>query len=176
MSSISSAEYKAIMHNDNVVTIDIRTPYEVQSESIGSDLHINSTDCAADHVKNALNDKGLTAGENVYLLCQSGARAEQVQKKLGADFPWRMIKIEGGLNALKTQGVEVTVKKKNAVSLERQVRIAAGLLVVVGVVLAHSIHPNFIYLSAFVGAGLTYSGVTNTCTMALILAKMPWNK
>ena len=61
-------------------------------------------------------------------------------------------------------------------SLERQVRIAAGTLVVLGTVLGLTVHPGFIGLSAFVGAGLIFAGVTDTCGMGLLLARMPWNR
>ena len=63
-----------------------------------------------------------------------------------------------------------------AVSLERQVRIAAGSLVLLGAVLALTVHPWFALLSAFVGAGLVFSGVTDTCGMGMLLARMPWNQ
>jgi len=68
------------------------------------------------------------------------------------------------------------VRGKNAISLERQVRIAAGSLVLLGVVLGWLVHPACIGLSAFVGAGLVFSGVTDTCGMGMILAQMPWNQ
>jgi hypothetical protein len=56
------------------------------------------------------------------------------------------------------------------------VRIVAGLLVLVGAVLAIAVHPYFAGLSAFVGAGLVFAGITDTCGMALLLARMPWNQ
>ena len=61
-------------------------------------------------------------------------------------------------------------------SLERQVRFVAGFLVVLGGVLALAVHPYFVGLSIFVGAGLTFAAVTDTCGMAMILARMPWNQ
>ena len=61
-------------------------------------------------------------------------------------------------------------------SLERQVRIAAGGLVVIGAVLGHFCNPNFYGISAFVGAGLVFAGVTDTCAMGMLIAKMPWNR
>jgi hypothetical protein len=65
---------------------------------------------------------------------------------------------------------------KKAISLERQVPIAAGFLVLLGVVLAQTVHPYFIGISAFIGAGLMFAGITNTCGMGMILARMPWNQ
>ena len=73
-------------------------------------------------------------------------------------------------------GLPVFRGRSAVISLERQVRIAAGLLVLAGAVLALAVHPLFVLLSGFVGAGLTFAGLTDTCGMALVLAKMPWNR
>ena len=62
------------------------------------------------------------------------------------------------------------------ISLERQVRIAAGSLVVLGTALGAFVHPGFLALAAFVGAGLVFAGITDTCGMGLLLARMPWNR
>jgi hypothetical protein len=70
----------------------------------------------------------------------------------------------------------VTRGAAGVISLERQVRIAAGSLVLTGVLLAYFVHPGFIALSAFVGAGLVFAGVTDWCGMGLLLAKLPWNQ
>jgi hypothetical protein len=70
----------------------------------------------------------------------------------------------------------VTRGAARVISLERQVRIAAGSLVLTGVLLTYFVHPGFIVLSAFVGAGLVFAGVTDWCGMGLLLAKMPWNQ
>ena len=67
------------------------------------------------------------------------------------------------------------VRGKKAISLERQVRIAAGSLVLVGAIGSLWFSP-LIWLSAFIGAGLVFAGVTDTCGMGLILARMPWNQ
>ena len=115
-------------------------------------------------------------GESVYLLCQSGLRADLAIKKLAGEEDSHYIIIDGGLNALKAAGMDIEKGSSNLISLERQVRIAAGALTVIGVVLGTFVNPYFYGLSAFVGAGLMFAGITNTCGMALALAKMPWNK
>ncbi len=68
------------------------------------------------------------------------------------------------------------VRGKKTISLERQVRIAAGTLVLVGSALGAFVHPYWIGLAAFAGAGLVFAGVTDTCGMAMFLARMPWNQ
>jgi predicted branched-subunit amino acid permease len=70
----------------------------------------------------------------------------------------------------------VTRSSVKIISLERQVRIVAGSLVLIGVLLGWFVHRGFFGLSAFVGAGLVFAGITDFCGMGLLLAKLPWNK
>ena len=91
-----------------------------------------------------------------------------------------MISVEGGTAACDTAGMPV-IRGRKAMSLERQVRIAAGTLVAVGAALA-AFGPDVSWqrigagLAGFVGCGLVFAGVTDTCGMAMLLARMPWNQ
>ena len=111
----------------------------------------------------------------IYLICQSGSRARMAGEKLNAAGAPEIILVEGGTTAWQQAGLPM-VEGKKTISLERLVRIAAGSLVVLGVVLSLLIHPGYLGISAFVGAGLVFAGLTDTCGMGMILAKMPWNK
>ena len=86
-----------------------------------------------------------------------------------------VVSVEGGTAAWEAAGFPVQRGKK-AVSLERQVRILAGALVLLGAMLAWFVHPAFVFLSGFIGAGLVFAGVTDTCGMAMALGRMPWNQ
>ena len=113
--------------------------------------------------------------EPLYLICRSGSRGRQAcEKFLAAGFT-NVINVEGGTLACVEAGLPV-VRGKKAISLERQVRIAAGSLVLLGVLLGWLVHPAFLGLSAFVGAGLVFAGITDTCGMGMMLARMPWNQ
>lgn len=112
----------------------------------------------------------------VYLLCRSGNRAKQAAEKLVKRGFSDVHVIEGGMLAWSQAGFPTVKGASKVWSLERQVRFAAGSLVVAGVVLSLLIHPYLIALSAFVGAGLVFAAVTDTCGMAMMLARMPWNK
>ncbi len=70
----------------------------------------------------------------------------------------------------------VTSRGKKVILLERQVRIAAGSLVVIGAAVGQFVHPGGFGLSAFMGAGLVFAGLTDTCGMGMMIAKMPWNR
>jgi hypothetical protein len=107
----------------------------------------------------------------LYLICRSGSRGRQACAKFLAAGYTNISNVEGGTLACVECGLPV-VRGKKTIALERQVRIAAGLLVVLGALLSWLIHPAFIGLAAFVGAGLVFSGVTDTCGMGLLLARM----
>jgi len=111
-----------------------------------------------------------------YIMCRSGKRSAQAQKKLLALGFSDVRNVSGGFEAWKAAGFDFEKDAKAVWSLERQVRLAAGSLVVLGVLLSLLIHSYFIALSAFIGAGLVFAAVTDTCGMALMLARMSWNK
>ena len=111
----------------------------------------------------------------LYIICQTGKRAQKACEKFDTKGYPQIVNIEGGTQAWEEAGLPV-VRGKKILSLERQVRIAAGVLVLIGATLGWIIHPAFIGLSAFVGAGLVFAGITDSCAMGMVLAKMPWNQ
>ena len=84
--------------------------------------------------------------------------------------------LDGGLDAWSAVGLPLEVNRKAPLEVMRQVQIAAGVLVLVGVTLGLLVHPGFFGLAAFVGAGLTVAGLTGFCGMARLLALAPWNR
>jgi rhodanese-related sulfurtransferase len=117
----------------------------------------------------------ISSGRPLYVICRSGKRGQQACEKFAAAGFTGVVNVEGGTEAWAAHCLPV-VRGKKAVSLERQVRIAAGSLVCVGALLGWLIHPACFALSAAVGAGLIFAGVTDTCGMGLLLARMPWNR
>jgi rhodanese-related sulfurtransferase len=113
--------------------------------------------------------------EEIHVICQSGGRSMKVSQKLEAAGFTNIVNVEGGTSAWHAAGLPV-VKGKKVMSLERQVRIAAGSLVVIGAAVGQFVHPGGYALSAFIGAGLVFAGVTDTCGMGMMIAKMPWNR
>ena len=112
----------------------------------------------------------------VYVICKSGARAAKACEKFQASGFSNVFCIEGGTEAWEQAGLPVVRGKSQVISLERQVRIAAGLLVLSGILLGWLAHRAFFGLSAFVGAGLVFAGITDWCGMGMLLARMPWNQ
>ena len=156
--------------------IDVRTPAEVNAESLDGSARFPLQDLHWHALQQHLNEHNHDSSQPVYILCGSGQRATRAAEQLQGDIDNQLVIIEGGINALKQLGVNVTKGSSNVISLERQVRITAGSLVVLGVALGFFVAPGFYGLSAFVGAGLVFAGVTDSCGMGMALARMPWNK
>jgi rhodanese-related sulfurtransferase len=112
----------------------------------------------------------------VYLICRSGVRAKKAAEGLLARGFSDVHVVNGGMMAWKGAALPVVKGESRVWSLERQVRFTAGLLVLIGVVLTLIVHPYFIVIPTFIGAGLTFAGATDWCGMAMLLARMPWNK
>ena len=152
--------------------IDVRTPIEYREVhvEVARNVPLDQLNPAA-----VMKARNSSANEPLYLICRSGSRGQQAcEKFLKAGFS-NVINIEGGTIACVEAGLPI-VRGKKSISLERQVRIAAGLLIVAGAALGYFVHPYWIGLAAFVGAGLSFAGITDTCAMGMILARMPWNQ
>lgn len=153
--------------------LDVRTPVEF------AEVHVpQARNVPLDELKpKALFDAGqLPGNQPVYILCRSGARATKAAEQFAKEGFDVGVVVEGGTLAWCENGLPVNRSAVKVIGLERQVRIAAGSLVLAGVLLAHFVHPAFLGLSAFVGAGLVFAGITDFCGMGLLLARMPWNK
>jgi rhodanese-related sulfurtransferase len=150
-----------------VQLIDVRSGTEFASGHIPGAVNI-----PMDQIEARLDD--LRREVPIILVCQTGKRARMTATLL--EPCQRQISVlEGGTSAWIQAGLPVVTSVKNRWSLERQVRLGAGLLVLVGALLAFTVDLNWLFLSAFVGLGLTFAGLTDICPMAEILAKMPWN-
>lgn len=170
---ISAAELKQLcLRGEPLELIDVRTPAEFREVHVAAarNVPLDRLDPATLRA-----ESGTERAKPLYVICRSGSRGKQACEKLSAAGYTRVVNVEGGTLACETAGVPL-VRGKKAISLERQVRIAAGALVLVGAVLGLLVHPYWIGLSAFVGAGLIFAGVTDTCGMAMCLARMPWNQ
>ena len=175
--TISAKEFKQQKQSpeSQLRVIDVRTHAEVNSESLADCAHFPLQELNGAAVKAYLEQQGHDSSQPVYLLCASGQRAAKAGELLQGDLDNQLVIIEGGMNALKQLGIDIAKGSGNIISLERQVRIAAGSLVVLGVILGFAVNPGFYGLSGFVGAGLVFAGVTDSCGMGMVLARMPWN-
>ena len=118
----------------------------------------------------------IVAGKDVVFTCRTGMRTGANCARLAARVASDAYVLDGGLEHWAKAGLPVVTDAGAPLEMMRQVQIAAGLLVLVGVALGLAAHPGWFGLAAFVGAGLTFAGVTGFCGMARVLALMPWNR
>ncbi|MCW5685172.1 MAG: rhodanese family protein [Pseudolabrys sp.] len=167
MTSISPARARELIR-DGAVLIDIRDAAEHAREHIP-----DATLVPLAGIKSA----GLPQDRVVIFHCRSGARTQANAPTLAdAAGACEAYLLEGGLDAWKKAGLPVTLDRSQPIDIMRQVQIAAGGLVLLGVILGFFVAPGFYVLSGFVGAGLLFAGVSGFCGMARLLALMPWNR
>jgi rhodanese-related sulfurtransferase len=167
MKTTTTSELKN--HLGEVTLIDVRTPAEF------AEIHIPGSRLVPLHTLDQTKAEEVAglSGECV-IICRSGNRARQAAEKLAAAGAKNLAVLEGGETAWEAAGGTVNRGKKT-MSIERQTRIAAGALVLTGVILGVTVNSWFLLLSGFVGCGLIFAGLTDWCGMGLLLARMPWN-
>ena len=149
--------------------IDVREPFEFEREKIEGARLVPLS-------KIPFYVETLDKVHPVVLVCASGARARQACTYFQKAGFQNVRILEGGIDAWKASGKPVVRGTSEVWALERQVRLCAGALVLGGISLSVTVSSHWIWLSAFVGAGLTFSALTNTCAMAALLSHMPWNR
>jgi rhodanese-related sulfurtransferase len=149
--------------------LDVRTPTEFETAHIPGAYNV-PLDLLREH-RAELRDH---LGEDVVLVCRSGARATQAGQSLAkAGLPQLRI-LDGGMLAWQAAGAPVNHARPRW-DLDRQVRLIAGTLVLASVLAAIAV-PGLLWIAAAVGAGLAVAALTNTCVMGLLLARLPYNR
>jgi len=152
--------------------VDVRSPSEFQSVHAKGARLVPLDDLQPRRIAAEL---GISEHQPVVLLCAGGNRAKKAAEKFHAEGIPHCLVVEGGTKAWEAAGLPV-VRGQGMISIERQVRIGAGAMVLLGVLLGSWLDPLWFFLSGFVGAGLIFAGITDWCGMGLLLAKMPWNQ
>ncbi|MEU4512221.1 rhodanese-like domain-containing protein [Nonomuraea wenchangensis] len=170
MSSIDAAAARSLIAADpDVLVVDVRTPAEYGTAHIDGAVNLPLDQVDA-HLRRIVAD----AGGRLLLVCQSGRRAERARTALNDAGLSDVVVLDGGMNAWIASGAPVD-RGRARWSLERQVRLAAGSIVLASVVASLWI-PGMVLVAGFVGAGLAFAGVTDTCAMGLLLARLPYNR
>lgn len=152
-----------------ITLIDIREPDEFAREHVAGAVSLPLSRLEAGHV-------ALRGTTPVAFMCRSGMRTQSNCDRLAAHVGEPAFVLEGGLDGWKKAGLATETDRKAPLEIMRQVQITAGGIVVLGAVLAATVNPAFIWLSAFIGAGLVFAGASGWCGMAKLLAAMPWNR
>jgi rhodanese-related sulfurtransferase len=164
---ISAPELAERLERRAVSVIDVREPMEYVGGHIAGSLNVPLS---------RIGQADLPRGPLV-LVCQSGNRSSRaLNQLLQQGHPAPLADLEGGIPAWQEAGLPVRKLNNAPLPLMRQVQIAAGSLVLLGVILSQTVAPGWIWLSGFVGAGLTFAGISGFCGMARLLAAMPWNR
>ncbi|MFM8414632.1 MAG: rhodanese-like domain-containing protein [Planctomycetota bacterium] len=177
VATISPKQLMELCNRGEAVTlIDVRTPAEF------GEVHV---DFARNVPLDRLDPKAIAADHArhtgpIYFVCRSGGRSKTACERMIAAGITDVVSVEGGTTACDAAGLPV-VRGRKVMSLERQVRIAAGALVAIGAALA-AFGPDQLWknvgagLAGFVGCGLVFAGLTDTCGMAMLIGRMPWNQ
>lgn len=167
---VDAKDLAAALEGEDVVVIDVREPGEYASGRIpGARLvpkgWLGPDDLPADGQATAV------------LYCRSSKRSGEAAERLACEpGVARVVHLKGGLQAWEDAGLPMEADEDAPLDIIRQVQIAAGSLVLTGVLLGWLVSPWFYLLSAFIGGGLVFAGVTGTCGLALLLQRMPWNR
>jgi rhodanese-related sulfurtransferase len=168
--TITPAEAARLLREDGATLVDVREPDEHARERIpgARNLPLSRLEEA---------ELAVQGGKPVLFHCRSGARTQGNAARLAAKAGLcEAYAVEGGLDAWKRAGLPVAADRRQPLELMRQVQIAAGGMVLLGVLLGAAVSPWFYLLSGFVGAGLVFAGVSGTCGLAALLRMMPWNR
>jgi glyoxylase-like metal-dependent hydrolase (beta-lactamase superfamily II)/rhodanese-related sulfurtransferase len=168
--SISALQFADFARSANLRLIDVRTPSEFAQARIAGSVNIpfEALDPAALRVR-------FGADEPVYCVCQTGTRSQIAAERLRSAGFRRVVHFDGGTNAWRAAGLPL-IGGGGAMSLERQVRLTAGVLVIASVAAGALLGWAGYAIAALIGVGLTVSGLTDLCAARLLLSKMPWNR
>lgn len=168
INKISAEQFRSCQHSPDYCVIDVRDREEYAGKVEANSCNWPLNNISGETVAGFVKERGLLPSQTIVLLCARGMRAGMAAEKLSGLLPNPIVVVEGGHAALAPTDVPM--------SIERQVRIAAGSLVLLGAIAGWMVHPAFTGVSAFVGGGLVFAGITDWCGMGLLLMKMPWNR
>ena len=169
LNPLSPRDAAARLAAGQAVLVDIREPDEFARSHIEGAISIPLSQWDKAHLS-------LAPEAVVIFTCRSGMRTTGACDRLSARLNRPAFVLDGGVDGWQRAGLPVMVDARAPLEIMRQVQIAAGSLVLTGVVLGALVDPRWFGLSAFVGAGLTFAGVTGFCGMARLLMLAPWNR
>jgi rhodanese-related sulfurtransferase len=165
------AARETVAGNASAILLDVRTPSEFSARRA-----VGARNIPLDALPSTLAAGELPKEATICLLCEKGGRAAVAAEHFIKAGYGHVHVVAGGTEAWASQGLPLEGSGRKVISIERQVRIGAGSLVLTGVILGFLVNPGFYTLSAFIGAGLIFAGITDWCGMGLLLARALWNR
>ncbi|BAY09350.1 rhodanese-like domain-containing protein [Calothrix sp. NIES-2098] len=167
LQTINAQTLKQLLDQKAVTPIDVREPAEFAGEHIPGATLVSLSN---------FDPRKIPQEGNIVLYCRSGNRSTMAAQKLFDAGFTKVTHLHGGISTWKEAGYPTTINQNAPISLLRQVQIVTGSSVFIGTVLGAFVSPWFLLLSGFMGAGLIYSGITDTCILGMMLAKLPYNQ
>jgi rhodanese-related sulfurtransferase len=167
--AIPAAEVARLKASTGLKIVDVRSPAEFEAAHIPGSYNV-----PLDQLPERRDELRSLEGA-VVLVCRSGARARQAELLLREIGLWQVHVLDGGLEAWERAALDL-VRGRQRWSLERQVRAIAGSLVLLGTLGSLLVWPPLILLAVFVGAGLLFAGLTDSCLMGMLLLRLPYNQ
>lgn len=175
-SSITPQKLHAVLQKqDGTAILDVRSQPEYRAGHIPGAKSIPIEELNLEALQQRFQRQGLGDTETVYLTCQAGPRAEKAAQQLQLAGLQNLQLVHGGTQAWEQAGLPLR-RCGSAISLERQVQIAIGVLLLTKVWLGFSVHELFFAVTALIGTGLIVAGATSWCGLGRLLARMPWNR
>lgn len=166
---ISPAKLKNKLSCEKCILVDVRSKDESNASRIP-----NSICVPLDELEEY--SKSLSREADVIVYCRSGNRSTKAAEVLLKAGHENIYNLEGGILEWQKQGFDVLKLTQSGISIQRQVLLVMGLVVFISTLLTIFVSDSFFYLTAFVGLGMTFAGITGFCGLAILLEKMPWNK
>lgn len=161
---------KKWLSNNEAVLVDVREPIEHSAKNITQANLVPLSQIAKCNLPQCQNKK-------LVLHCQGGKRSMAACEKLLREDPeLEIYNLEGGIMNWEKECLDSASCAKSCLPLDRQVQIAIGSLVLITSLLAYFVNEKFLLLTAFIGGGLIFAGLSGFCTMSVLIAKCPWNK
>ena len=168
--TIESADLQRLLASPNPPRVlDVRTPGEFETVHMPGSYNV-PLDLLREHREEIMSH----VDDDVVLVCRSGQRAAQAEETLRRAGLSNVHILDGGITAWQAGGLPVN-RGAQKWDLERQVRLVAGLIVALSV-LASLVVPGAQWVAFAIGAGLTFAAISNTCTMGMLLARLPYNR
>ncbi|NQY42152.1 MAG: rhodanese-like domain-containing protein [Legionellales bacterium] len=172
VSNVSAKILQKWLEKDEAVLIDVREPIENRTISIKSAINmpLSQVEFSKINIPEHKNKK-------LVFHCKSGKRSMMACKKILADnIEYDIWNLEGGIIAWEEAGLPVIIPDKKIISIDRQLHISMGMLIIIGMTLGYLYSQAWFILPTIIGLGLLNSGITGWCGFAKLLTKMPWNK
>ncbi|MGE3623583.1 MAG: rhodanese-like domain-containing protein [Bdellovibrionales bacterium] len=168
--AVTAAQLKEWLDKDQAVLVDVREPAEYRAEHIPGAILLPLA-------RIDRNTLPAHTGKKLVFQCRSGKRGGMACDKLSSlGGGMDVYNLDGGIVTWSEAGYRVERSGSFVLPLDRQVQLTVGLCVLTGSVLAYFVHPGFLFVTGFFGAGLAIAGLTGFCGLAMLLARMPWNK